>query len=527
MARLNELNTKIKEVNKKTGEIEDADYSPLVRKTLKDIQQHGVAKATGWAVAATGKGLKTSTAWASRKVLGNTVGGFLSDKIESLGSGSGTGTKGIIASIESLKSKLSSEFKDLITTEKTVVKRLEENLKEYKRVSVEEFIDRLAKTSKEITGNNLSNNTMKRLEDNVSDTYVQGLDKNVDYRQELDKTKKDFIEQWKFTNPDKKSFPKALEKQLDSLINELVDQIETDKEEIKRAEISDEKVEKLLQKIEGNLEYSTELASIERAKADNSSYAAKEAKDDDKKDGLLDNIKKYFPLLAGGLSSILGIFKGFPTNLISGLMTGLTSLIGPLLSPILSLLGKVASKVLGVAANTVAPLAARALTAASAIALPVAAVAGAGYAGWKTGEALEKNFGDGETGNRVAKILSFFGNDEATQAIANEKKYNEMVAKDKKPLESKAATISPPKVVATQVPVSSKADQLHEVKQSYDKIKEKSMTPATPIKESVPIINSNTTNNITQKSTIKINPSRNTESSYQRMTDRLSISSVV
>ena len=46
-------------------------------------------------------------------------------------------------------------------------------------------------------------------------------------------------------------------------------------------------------------------------------------------------------------------------------------------------------------------------------------VVGAGLAGWKVGEWLENEYGDGHTGERVAKILAFFGNDEAQEALKN------------------------------------------------------------------------------------------------------------
>ena len=55
--------------------------------------------------------------------------------------------------------------------------------------------------------------------------------------------------------------------------------------------------------------------------------------------------------------------------------------------------------------------------AAAALAMPVAAVGAAGFLGYGVGTALERNFGDGNTGERVAKILAAFGNKQAKEML--------------------------------------------------------------------------------------------------------------
>lgn len=49
--------------------------------------------------------------------------------------------------------------------------------------------------------------------------------------------------------------------------------------------------------------------------------------------------------------------------------------------------------------------------------IPLLGVTGAALGGWKIGEWIESNYGDGNTGERVARIMAFSGSEEAKQAL--------------------------------------------------------------------------------------------------------------
>lgn len=524
MARLEELSTKIKSYDSKKKEDVEKDYNPQIRAKLNDISKRGILKTAGFAaIGATGSALKTTTSWGARRILGDTIGGFVANKIDKIGTKK-SGSEGIIRSVENLGKIFKAEIKDLATSQKTVGEKLYKQLKEKRENNTDALLSRYREKSYELTGKHPNDKALERLNEIADDSHTRVLS-GGDAQEEGNAVKSAFKKQWIYDNPNESKMPSKLEKQLDILIKELVKELELEKEQLKNAELNKDNTKKLLERLVDSSGKSDEEVSIDNTLARNDTKHTPAA---ETKNTLIGMLEKAFPAILAGLTSLVGIFKGFPGSLVSLLTSGLAKLLTGLIKPFLSLLTKGAGIVKDVVKGAGGLLARvpRALGGIYSSGLMSAALdVGAGVAPLGVMYGVTKKIEDHSHDKERVSMFQGWGNslNKMFNYDPEAKQKAWRIEQDRLLGVTPQAPMIQPKAIS--LPLSSKADKLEQVKAAVEQSKIKDATSNT--KESPTIISNTTNNNTTVKDKVRLNPSRNSESSIQRMSDRAANNGVI
>lgn len=354
------------------------EYKPQIKNRLSAITKNSARALTKGVAGALGSAAKSTGSLLAKRVLGDTLGGIVLNKL--------TPKKDDSAS---WFSKIAAELKDLTTSNEKVANTLSKIVESDKEGAIDLFTSKLEKTLK-VVGVNLDDKSKSKVNDALRTNYTEAISgKKIqdvkddifdsvieqirqstsngkvpsDVRTKIKRMAKDFavaaetshedfqevrlpeehkvnlIGKYKSDDKDlhaldtqpKSSEPKRINKNsaLDTKNYKPVKgQSKTEEVRVlKDIDTTLKNIESQTEQANNNNEMLVERISESLTEANLEKNKRSTPEDKKSSGGILDTIKKYFPLLLGAVGGIVSLFAGFPGNLIKGIISGVGALL--------------------------------------------------------------------------------------------------------------------------------------------------------------------------------------------------------